>query len=399
MIVRELQSDAELLAAQQIGVLAFNSSCDIEATAKSIAANPKPKGIYGAFDERDRLCAKLAHRPFTMNFDGHWVKLAGVAGVASLVEARGKGAVGAIFRHLLRQKRQEGWLFSALYPVANSYYRQFGYEVCNYHEQYTLPTKALLAYAKSSQCEVSLGLPDDDRTPYELIFAEFARGRNLAISRTDDMWSRRLSPDPYKDKVYRYLLRDARQCPVAYVIFTVGSVDGSRSIKVTDCAFVDAAAGRDLLGFLSTLYIQYPKLEISLPTDFDLAVAVPEAYDCSKSWRASGQCRVLDVQTVLKLMRYPTENGSFSIAVDDAFLPEVSGVFHVDFQADGSVAVEPCATDAVDIRCSQECFTQLCLGFCDLTAASLRADLAVNANHDLLQRIFVRKPRYLSERF
>lgn len=399
MIVRELQSDADLLAAQKIGVLAFNTSCDMEETAKNIAANAKPQGIYGAFDEGGRLCAKLKHCPYNMIFDGHRVKMSGVAGVASLVEARGKGAVRAIFRHLLLQQRQDGWLFSTLYPFANSYYRQFGYDVCNFNEVYTLPTKALAAYAKSSRCEATLGLPDDDRTPYELIFAEFTRGRNLSVCRTDDMWSRRLSPDPFKDKVYRYLLRDAQQCPVAYVIFTPGSVEGSRSIKVTDYAFVDAGAGRDLLGFLATLSAQYPKLEISLPTDVDLVVALPEAYDCRKSWGACGQGRVLDVQAVLELMRYPAENGSFSIAVDDVFLPEVSGTFRVAFQADGSRAVEPYATATADMRCSQECFTQLCLGFCDLAGAALRTDLAVNAKHDLLQRVFARKPRFFTERF
>ncbi|MDD4540280.1 MAG: GNAT family N-acetyltransferase, partial [Lentisphaeria bacterium] len=161
MIVRELQSDADLLAAQKIGVLAFNTSCDMEETAKNIAANAKPQGIYGAFDEGGRLCAKLKHCPYNMIFDGHRVKMSGVAGVASLVEARGKGAVRAIFRHLLLQQRQDGWLFSTLYPFANSYYRQFGYDVCNFNEVYTLPTKALAAYAKSSRCEATLGLPDD----------------------------------------------------------------------------------------------------------------------------------------------------------------------------------------------------------------------------------------------
>ncbi len=40
MIVRELQSAADLLAAQKIGVLAFNTSCDIDEAAKNIAASP-----------------------------------------------------------------------------------------------------------------------------------------------------------------------------------------------------------------------------------------------------------------------------------------------------------------------------------------------------------------------
>ena len=118
MIVRELQSDADLLAAQKIGVLAFNSSCDMEETAKNIAANAKPQGIYGAFDERGRLCAKLKHCPYNMIFDGHRVKMSGVAGVASLVEARGKGAVRAIFRHLLLQQRANNWRFDSIFNVA-----------------------------------------------------------------------------------------------------------------------------------------------------------------------------------------------------------------------------------------------------------------------------------------
>jgi predicted acetyltransferase len=399
MIVRELQNETELLAAHKIGVLAFNSSCDVAEIAKDIAAKPIPQGIYGAFDEQGRLYAKLKHCPFRMLFDGHWVKMSGVASVASLVEARGKGAVREIFRQLLRQQRQEGWLFSTLYPFSNAYYRQFGYDICNANEIYTFPCKALAAHTKNSCCEASLGLPEDDSAPYELIFAEFIRGRNFSVSRTAEMWSRRLSPDPYKDKTYRYLLRDEQQCPVAYVIFTPGSVDGSRSIKVTDYAFVDAAAGRDLLGFLGTLSAQYAKVEISLPSDLDLAVALPEAYECCKSWRACGQGRVLDVQAVLELMRYPRESGSFSLAVEDAFLPEVSGAFRVNFAADGSRSVEPCAADKVDLRCSQECFTQLCLGFRDLAGVSLRNDVAVHGNNELLQRVFVTKARFFTERF
>lgn len=387
----------EKLQLDLVQTIAFVGTADVEEMKKRALEQPDDeyRWCWGCFDEENRLTAGMIVNPYQIYYDGHTVKMGGIGGVASLPEHRMQGGIRSIFQALFQQMRRDQVLFSILYPFSHRYYRQFGYEVCHVARESTLPVSALKRFKQTGKAYMYQ--PGQSDADFREVYGQYAKRYNEAVCREDWVWSRMLKGDAYKDRNYRYVLtNDGR--PTAYVMFRPEEgEDHERILAVYDLAFVSVEAFHDLLGFLYRLSAQYPKLRMELPEEVNLAALMEEPYDLTIREQCYTMARVLDVRRALELMRHPEGVGSYTLAVEDAFLTENTGGYRVQFGLDG-VRVEPFEGEA-ELSLSITSFTQLCLGYLSLDSARFKPDVCLRGNGELLRRVFHKKPVFLSDRF
>ena len=148
MPVHRLTEKEELLESDRICSIAFVSPWDREEAVRGLESPDfQPTVSFGHFTEEGQLTASLLLPQFQMRYEGHDVPMVGVGGVASLPEYRYGGAVRQIFHTALEWMWDQGAVFSTLYPFSHSYYRKFGYELCQLVTQYKLSTGALESFS------------------------------------------------------------------------------------------------------------------------------------------------------------------------------------------------------------------------------------------------------------
>ncbi|WP_152360346.1 GNAT family N-acetyltransferase [Microlunatus speluncae] len=104
---------------------------------------------YGAFLTDDsgteRLSARMLDRYFETWIGGRRVPTAGIAGVTTAAEDRGRGLLSPLFGALLAGAHERGAVISSLFPTAPKIYRRFGYEVVGDLVEVEVPTAVLAA--------------------------------------------------------------------------------------------------------------------------------------------------------------------------------------------------------------------------------------------------------------
>lgn len=113
-------------AGRQLRVMAFTTKARMEPDDEDIYA-PDLRRI-GAFVE-DRMVTHTAAWEFGQWFLGRRVPMAGIGGVASSPEARGRGYGRLAMRALVEQCLEDGDVVSALYPSLPSFYRGLGWAI------------------------------------------------------------------------------------------------------------------------------------------------------------------------------------------------------------------------------------------------------------------------------
>lgn len=394
MPVRHMERK-DLAACEKIQHIAFVSSLDTQAMEERLNKEDDAPSNYVGYENQEGVITACLQLPrYQMRFEGTWVPMVGVGGVASLPEYRSGGAIRQIFESVLPKLREEGVAFTLLYPFSHSFYRKFGYELCQLAQAWEVATPAL-SHLRCT-CKVRMVAGKEDYPALRAVFeAHFGR-YNLAIQREDRHWEDLLTKDPYKERVYAYLLEDAAG-PLAYVVFQAqDATPYSKTGRVREIAWARPYGFREALGFLHRLAAQYDSFTIPLPEDAPLAALLSESYDIKCLTVDQPMARVLHLP--LALERKPCPEGAFyTVAVKDDLLPENNGTFQVRRQ-NGQTTVEPTAATP-DLTADVRTFTQLLLGTLSLEEALYKPDVALSGNGETLRAAFPKRPVFLTEHF
>ena len=389
MFVRQLQPD-ERFEAQLIATVAFHGRIDDPEKARQEAARYSAEQ-WGAFTDSGEMMASIVNNHFTTRFDGTQALLGGVGGVSTLPEYRVGGAIRAIFLQLLPHARERGEILSALYPFYHAFYRKFGYETACQTAVYSIPPRALQEYRFEG--EARLWKTGDAVSPYTDLYNRFSSRFNLSMVRDDDMTSRHVRGEYYKDRRFCYLLKDGGRF-LAYVVFQDVRHDPMAILKVEDVAWDGGEGFRALLGFLSRFSADYGEIALPLPNSIELFSVIhsPDAYNISKTLHQSFMVRPVDAPKLLASLKMP-EGAAFTVQVSDDILTENSGIWRV---TPGSA--EPARGEA-DIALSIQALGILAVGAVSLGEAALREDVSIRSNRAVLESVFTRKPIFVQDHF
>jgi predicted acetyltransferase len=144
------------------------------------------KAWYGAFVTDDagteRLGARMLDRFFESWFGGRRVATAGIAGVTTAAEDRGRGLLSPLFTTLLTGARERGAVISTLFPTAPKIYRRFGYEVIGDLIEVEVPAASLAAVEPPAGGSVRRAVAEDVPAIREC-YAAWAAAQNGPLSR------------------------------------------------------------------------------------------------------------------------------------------------------------------------------------------------------------------------
>ena len=232
--------------------------------------------------------------------------------------------------------------------------------------------------------------------PFKDVYQRFILGKNMAIVRSERQWDW-ISGDPYKEKVYRYLLSDETGAH-AYIVFKPeGDGDGRKAV-VRDLAYDSREALYGLLGFLYRLGAQYAFISGVFPDEIDFRTLVTEPYHVAQEVIFHGMFRVVDVERALALMHHPQGCGRYVLKTADAFLPENDGTYAVEYENGAAVLVQR-TEEAPDLEVDVTTLAQLMMGYADLKTLAMRKDVTIHGNRETLSAVFTRKERYFSDYF
>ena len=350
----------------------------------------------GFFDQEEKLTACLELPTYQARYQGKVIPITGVGGVASLPEHRKGGAVRRLFTYTLPWMRDQGAVFSCLYPFSHSFYRKFGYELCQLPTAWQVPAESLRHLPCS--CQVDMLQPGCDLSPLKEVYDAYLGQCQLAIQREDRHWRELLGKASYKDRRYSYLFSQEGKA-LSYVVIQAEN-DGpySKAGVVRELAWACPQGLREALGFLNRLAAQYGRFRITLPQGTLLPALVDECYDCKPSCHDQPMARVLQAAEAFRL-RPLAQGVRCRVAVEDPFLPENTGVFALTGAGDHTQVEQLPLSEEWDLSVDPGTLTQLLLGTLTLEEALCKPQVTLRDNAQALEQAFPKAAVFLNEYF
>lgn len=397
MPVRQIVKKEELLECGRIQSIAFVAPWDRMETLKKLDDPEVPRNTtLGFFDQEEKLTACLELPTYQARYQGKVIPITGVGGVASLPEHRKGGAVRRLFTYTLPWMRDQGAVFSCLYPFSHSFYRKFGYELCQLPTAWQVPAESLRHLPCS--CQVDMLQPGCDLSPLKQVYDAYLGQCQLAIQREDRHWRELLGKASYKDRRYSYLFSQEGKA-LSYVVIQAEN-DGpySKAGVVRELAWSCPQGLREALGFLNRLAAQYGRFRITLPQGTLLPALVDECYDCKPSCHDQPMARVLQATEAFRL-RPLAQGVRCRVAVEDPFLPENTGVFALTGAGDHTQVEQLPLSEEWDLSVDPGTLTQLLLGTLTLEEALCKPQVALRGNAQALEQAFPKATVFLNEYF
>lgn len=410
MIVRTIRPE-EFKRVQQFCALAFNGSFPDSALSPAEVlekATRQPESRQDLFwqsqwaafaDDDHTMLSTFTVIPYRCHFDGHDVGLMGIGGVATLPQYRRMGGVRACFEKALPDMYEKGAAFSYLYPFSTAFYRKFGYELGCDRTLYKLRLSALPRMEVSGSFELlEPGIPlEADIRAVEGIWQ---RRYNLMILDEDIEYQWVAKADPFRDKEYTYVYRDARGTPKGVVTYRTATDEGDLSLDATRrFCFVDQEGFRALLHLMTRMEADYSHLLVNLPADVQLGALLPEWSfgNVRRSVCSNGMVRVIDAAQVLRCCR-TRGDGDLVIELSDGQIAANNGRFHLCFCNGKTTSVTRTEADA-DVSLTIQEFSRLICGRYDMADWVWLPDARCHCAPEKAARVFYRKPMMITRDF
>ena len=409
MTVKKLEGE-ERFEAHKLFVYCFHQRVDsIENERQKQEAETQED--WGAFDDDGKLMARIINNHYDFHLDGQAVKTGGIGGVATYPEYRDTGAIREIFKTLLLEAYKNGEVLSALFPFNHKFYRKFGYEVVPFRNEYKMHPNVLKDYhslATEEKCEVRRWLEEDGVMDFLNVYEKFASGFNLSALRTEEMMKEHLKFEKeYIDRKFSYIFsRDG--VPLAYLIFKDEFNPQAAVLKVVECAWTCRAGFNSILNFLARFSADYGSIVLPLPKGIDLLkiIHAPNAYEIEKHTCQHFMVRVMNVLKLFEVIQKPADC-DFTIKVEDELIEENNLTLRVLADKVEILASADTTADGIgltnvskpDIELDIRALSQLAVGCTSLDEASLRSDVTINGNEEMLRKVFIEKPIIITESF
>jgi predicted acetyltransferase len=304
---------------------------------------------------------------YEMFFNGQRVPMGGVASVACLPLARGRGHVEALLRHGLERMHERGEPLSVLHAFLVGLYRPMGWEWAGSTRSYMLPLAHLPAGLDTRR--VRPAGPEDAETLRDLYEAEAARYQGTLV-RPLSWWRQRLETTTGYT-AYFYLYEDA--APRGYLALTL-----QEPARVRELIARTPEAYAALLGVLRSHKSQLTQFVWDAPPD-DPLWHYAANWDVKVAWKPSFSARVVDLPAAVALLQPdPALSGACTIQLQDALTSRNTGSWEITAEGGAATAVRTTRRPqlAADIgACSQ-------LLFGDPDAASLRRASRLTASDE-----------------
>ncbi len=285
-------------------------------------------GTWGLFEE-GKLRAGLGINSYTV----HWgldktLAMGGIGGVATFVDARGKGFVEQLVRRSLEAMRDSGQTISSLFPFAWGFYRKLGWDWVGERHQMKLPLQEIKAHPEGAKVVCLTGI--EARPRLEAGYATFAKRYQGVFTTESHHWHGKLGHhDNRTTYVYLYEPTGEYFC----WRYDAHGDDG----QCHDFVVFTPEGHAALLSILHYLGTQCKMARVNVPVDQPLWSYVYH-WDLHTEARPVCMGRVVDFAAALKQMSLPPDipNGSVTLHLTDNQAPWNAGVWNITVE-DGNL--------------------------------------------------------------
>ncbi len=254
----------------------------------------------------DQLRAAVTVRPFTL----HWsnaasgmLSMGGVAGVATGIEARGRGYVDRLLRDALVRMRDAGQVVSALYPFAWAFYRKFGWEWVGEKRSVTLPLREIKATPEGRFVREVPG--ESARELLAPVYERYAARYHGMFASDSHQWGDKLAHSEERTTfVYAYFPEGGTE-PTAYLLWRYDS-GGSDAGEIREFIAYTPDGYRALFGLLHYLGTQCRTARLVAPADAPLWSQMYH-WEISTKIEPVFQARVVDVCAAMTELAPPPD--------------------------------------------------------------------------------------------
>ena len=317
--------------------------------------------------------------PLDVSLGGRTLSCVGLASLATLVEHRRRGHIGALIRGALVEMRQRKVQIACLYPFDFEFYARFGWALADEKRSVTVAPGALIRdrpLGRVERCDMSSAL----RT----LHSTWISGYNLGVVRSP-WWIEHYTVAAYRTfqpqrRVYCY--KSPRGIVEGYLMYIYVDGYGGKTI-VLDFVAATARARAALLAFLGDLDSQTSEVELRAAPDDPLLAELRKPDAATVKSIPSAMLRVVDVKRALTGAFVGEDTGQVVIELEDRDAPWNRGRWKIGAQ-NGRSTVTKVSDQKADVVLSVQRLAQIVCGYLPATravAAGLidgpRADRAV----------------------
>ncbi|MCL2821332.1 MAG: GNAT family N-acetyltransferase [Oscillospiraceae bacterium] len=387
--IRIISTPEEFLQARINSAIAFNYQFDVEAETNK---EPLPYAdVYGAF-VNGRLVANIYAHRYKMMCHGTYVPMCGIGEVNTLIEFRNKGYIRQLMNAVFDDIQKAGYVYSFLYPFSYKYYGMFGYGPGGSHISAEIPTERLDRY--KCTYDVKLYEDGDSYQPYEEVFDKFAKQYTGQVVKNGKWLS---GYNPMKTGKSMYLFTE-NGVPKAFLGYENFYHKGGHLVTDGDIAWDSAEAFENIMGFIYKLRMHNDVFKVVLPDSLPVEAMLNEPWGLKLERNITGQVRLIDTAAALKLYPWGKNKGTVIIGVRDDYYKDQSGSYQINFS--DTVTVEKTSKNP-DAEFDTFALSPLLMGvfgFDDLAFLPEKS-VKINGNIPLLQKLFIRRPVFVTERF
>ncbi|SDJ99974.1 GNAT family N-acetyltransferase [Sediminibacillus albus] len=322
----------------------------VEMGADELAARTEETKRHKIFGwmEGEQLAAKLHIHPLACYIGGKPFEMGGIGAVATWPEYRRQGLVKKLLSQALSDMKQHGQTLSFLHPFSFPFYRKYGWELCFANRHYSIPIEKLSidwggqGYVKRVQNDVQL---------LHSIYSRFAKQYNGMLVRDEKWWQQRV----LTGKVQTAIAYDHLQQADGYVIYHVKN----NIFTVEELAYNSLNGWKVLMQFIANHDSMAEKVEMAVPEDDQLPLFIEEPRFLQEI-KPYFMARIVDLPRFLNEYPFMETENKLLLQVEDAFLPENSGVFQL---TDNGFVRKPLNPEQPGVFCSIQQLTSMLLGY------------------------------------
>jgi len=336
-----------------------------------------------------KVVAGLAPYPFKVAFDGNVVRMSGISQVCSSPTSRRLGAVRAMFEHMLRDEREAGAEWSALFPFSQAYYEKFGYAMSECNAEWSFALR-YIAVTEDKGHTFTMHEGGTDNIDGFVKAYESQPQYNLLIQRELCSHNKVAYANPYSANSFAYLCRDKDGAPRGYVVWHKERENDIAVMAVGELVFDNIETLRAIMNFIATFAADYTCVRFEAPMHLNLELLCKDMTGAhgqmTRKVNPVGMVRVVHLENALRAAKVLGTGGA-SLRVEDP----VFGTTNLGLTWRDGVLTDIGGTNtAPDAVLGVGAFSQLLLGRFDADNFPFIANADI-INADKLAGLFYKK--------
>ncbi len=359
MEFKQISSKDEYDQAAELAATCFHESVE---NMKNDFKEFSEQYFLGAFED-DQLQAAADGRFFEIFIRNQLFKCAGIAFVMTSPVHRRKGLVNKLMNILLRKMKDDGYVYSALWPFEHKFYSNFGYASIEKAISYKIkPSNIRKDLQKDESISIKRYEPTKDFKKLNTI-AQNAVNKYTRIVGKEDAWKLR----SYAQRFKMYLF-ERGEVPVGYFCFKLKKTgEYQHDMNILDLAYIDISTKKSIFSFLRNFDSDVKHIMINLPYEEEILSYLVDYNSEHKFASWSGMLRVLDLKMCFEGLNFPPNiSTSLHLKMEDKIIEENTGTWKIAINNGKCIAVKTTEEDVSKdkiLEISVSKITQLLAGY------------------------------------